>query len=193
MVVDNSRLQERFFHNGQQVFDEPSKIDLLGILGLGCFVDHVNSAPLLVNEEETFAKALSLPEVTEIYCYSQPNGVADMNLAPWVGMTWSPDELREPGCEATQRLWRLNRVVERLQAALGEGADWVGIYRVVSMDDEGSQSLLKEAYRGAQSRGLFPLTEEFALKSNNSNCALRQRAKVVADTNVMNPDEPYYE
>jgi len=70
--------------------------------------------------------------------------------------------------------------------------DWVGIYRVVD-SGEGYKALLKEAYRGSASRGLFPLTEEFAKGSNNSTCALRRRATVVSDTRSLNDDQPYYE
>eukprot|EP00746_Dinoflagellata_sp_MGD_P135084 gnl/MRDRNA2_/MRDRNA2_69005_c0_seq2.p1 gnl/MRDRNA2_/MRDRNA2_69005_c0~~gnl/MRDRNA2_/MRDRNA2_69005_c0_seq2.p1 ORF type:complete len:179 (+),score=33.08 gnl/MRDRNA2_/MRDRNA2_69005_c0_seq2:69-605(+) len=176
-----------------QVFGGPSRLDMLGILGLEYCANAVDSAPYLVNEKEAFSEALSVPEVTEIYCYSQPKGAAEMNLTSWVGVTWNPEELRKPSCMATQRLWRLNRVVERLQAALGDGADWVGIYRVVYDETAGCKSLLKEAYRGAHSIGLFPLTEEFALKSNNSNCAISRKAKVIADTNMRNVDEPYFE
>ncbi len=39
--------------------------------------------------------------------------------------------------------------------------------------------LVKEAYVGEPSRAYFPLTEEFALTSNNSTAALRQHAIVI--------------
>ena len=56
----------------------------------------------------------------------------------------------------------------------------MGIYGMV--EGPSSPTLLKLAYRGVDSRGLFPVTEEFAKQSNNASCALWRRAKIVDDT-----------
>lgn len=166
----------------------------LETLGLEHLLAQVSSAPALVNEKEAFQTLLSAAEVEAIYVYEQPPdlNLEPVNLAAWLGLNWEPSTLGQTTCMPTQRLWRLGQVVERLAAALGPGADWVGIYRVVE-EHGGARSLLKEAYRGSKSRGLFPLTEAFAVGSNNSSCALSRRCKVVKDTVLLNPDEPYYE
>lgn len=57
-------------------------------------------------------------------------------------------------------------------------------------DGQPYQGLLKEAYRGAASRAIFPLTAEFAEQSNNSWVALNAKAKLVADVSAY--EGPYY-
>lgn len=166
--------------------------ELLDIMGLRHLAAQVRSKPPLVNKNEAFRNLLSVAEVESLYIYDQPLDLGQLNLADWLGVRWRPQTLRQPTCSTTQRLWRLGKVVERLRASLGPGADWVGIYRVVEEKD-GTRSLLKEAYRGAVSRGLFPLTESFASGSNNSTCAMTRKAKVVKDTLELSSDEPYYE
>ncbi len=54
-------------------------------------------------------------------------------------------------------------------------ADWVGVYQV-----RGDQ-LVKLAWRGAESRGEFPLTEAFAQRSTNVAVALTGRARELQD------------
>lgn len=49
------------------------------------------------------------------------------------------------------------------------------------VDTEGSAKLVKLAYRGSPSRAEFPLTEDFALHSNNSRVGLTGRARVIQD------------
>mmetsp|Transcript_50489 Transcript_50489/g.94336 ORF Transcript_50489/g.94336 Transcript_50489/m.94336 type:complete len:171 (-) Transcript_50489:128-640(-) len=168
------------------------RAELLETLGLSHCKEQVALAPKLVNTDEAFDHQLTAAEVESLYVYDQPSGLGMLNLAPWLGLAWSQAALGQPTCKPTQRLWRLGRVVERLSAALGPGADWVGIYRAVHEHD-GTRCLLKEAYRGSTSRGLFPLTEDFAAGSNNSSCAMSRRAKVVKDTLALKADEPYYE
>jgi putative methionine-R-sulfoxide reductase with GAF domain len=57
------------------------------------------------------------------------------------------------------------------------GVDWYGIYQSTNTD-EGKQ-LLKLAYHGAPSRPLFPLTDAFALGSNNVQVALSKKGRVI--------------
>ncbi len=61
------------------------------------------------------------------------------------------------------------------------------------MSGDAWDSLVKEAYVGAPSRALFPLTEEFARSSNNSTAALRAVGTVYWDTDARPDDAPYYE
>lgn len=138
-----------------------------------------------------FREPLSHEEVDALYVYEQPGDEPPMDLAARLGVPLDAAALASPTCRASQRLWRLNRTVERLQAALGPGADWLGIYRVIETG-LGYKALLKEAYRGSISRGLFPLTEEFAKGSNNSTCAMTRRATIVSDTSALFEDQPYY-
>eukprot|EP00928_Gymnodinium_smaydae_P016466 TRINITY_DN16181_c0_g4_i1.p1 TRINITY_DN16181_c0_g4~~TRINITY_DN16181_c0_g4_i1.p1 ORF type:complete len:200 (-),score=23.70 TRINITY_DN16181_c0_g4_i1:328-882(-) len=178
------------------------RLETLGLLHLQ---DQVERSPVCV-DHGCFDHVLTCAELRSIYTYPQPGkGEPDINLSEWLPEPRPscasspageegdiPQELGFPACAATQRLWRLNRTVDRLREALGSGADWVGIYRTVD-SGQGHLALLKEAYRGSDSRGLFPLTEDFARGSNNSTCALRRRATVVRDTLELGGDQPYFE
>lgn len=53
--------------------------------------------------------------------------------------------------------------------------DWLGVYQA-----RGGK-LVKLAYRGAESRAEFPLTDDFAKKSNNVAVAMTGKARVVQD------------
>ena len=56
-----------------------------------------------------------------------------------------------------------------------DGVDWCGLYMKIEPQQYNElyePALLKIAYRGAVSRGLFPLTEDFAKNSNNSTVGL---------------------
>lgn len=64
-----------------------------------------------------------------------------------------------------------NRIVELLQEQTA--AEWVGIYKKID------NKLVKLAYRGTPSRPEFPLTEDFAKKSNNSKVGMTGKAIVV--------------
>lgn len=92
---------------------------------------------------------------------------------------------------AARRLHLLQQVVNGIQAATG--AEWVGVYRVVYLpaaatgsgataaSSSGAASvgsgrgLVKEAYVGSPSRAFFPMTEEFAARSNNSTVRVESR------------------
>lgn len=92
-----------------------------------------------------------------------------------------------------QRQWVLSKAVARLQELLG-GAEWAGIYRALPAGATavGDPVLVKEAYVGSPSRAFFPLTPAFAATSNNSTVGLTSTAVVIADTNALNPEAPYY-
>ncbi|WP_147694594.1 GAF domain-containing protein [Vogesella mureinivorans] len=90
------------------------------------------------------------------------------NVAPWLG---------GESAAASAALLQLHALVEAtLQSA---AADWLGVY--CRFERDGQARLVKLAYRGLPSRGEFPLTEDFALFSNNSRVGLSGRAAIVAD------------
>ena len=59
------------------------------------------------------------------------------------------------------------------------GSDWLGVYQVRALPR--GPTLVKLAYRGAESRPEFPLTEAFARTSNNSAVGLTGKARVLQD------------
>jgi putative methionine-R-sulfoxide reductase with GAF domain len=59
------------------------------------------------------------------------------------------------------------------------GLDWVGVYQARPV--AGGRALVKLASSGKPSRAEFPLTEEFAKRSNNVAVALSGKARVIAD------------
>lgn len=98
-------------------------------------------------------------------------------------------------CAILARQWVLAEAVAALTAACG--AEWVGIYRSVPTPGDGGsggegRSLVKEAYLGAPSRALFPLTPAFAAGSNNSSVGLTGDAVLIHDTRTLSDDSPYY-
>ena len=71
-------------------------------------------------------------------------------------------------------------------------ADWFGIYQRFTLSDE-TDALVKLAYQGLESRAVFPLTEEFAKKSNNSSIGLTGKLILVDDVNQhTEAGNPYY-
>ena len=78
---------------------------------------------------------------------------------------------------STTRLMTLDMLVAHCQRALHAG--WVGFYQ--ARETPSGAALVKLAYRGAPSRAEFPLTPEFAIKSNNSTVAMSGRANVIND------------
>ena len=78
----------------------------------------------------------------------------------------------------TRKLRLLHQLVER--AVWITGADWLGVYQRRTRHD-GSEALVKLAYRGRPSRAEFPLTAAFARVSTNAQVGVSGRAKVIAD------------
>jgi len=70
--------------------------------------------------------------------------------------------------------------------------DWLGVYQVRQLDT--GRSLVKLASRGAPSRAQFPLTDEFAQRSNNVAVALSGKARVIPDVEAhVKAGGAYYE
>ncbi|KZN37737.1 GAF domain-containing protein [Pseudoalteromonas luteoviolacea] len=57
--------------------------------------------------------------------------------------------------------------------------DWFGIYQSRHID--GEEQLLKLAYRGAPSRPLFPINEQFAATSNNIQTVMSEKSRIIND------------
>lgn len=93
---------------------------------------------------------------------------------------------------ALARQWVLTQAMRTLAASTG--ADWVGVYRAVPTPGgpPGQRALAKEAYVGAPSRALFPLTPAFAEHSNNSTVGLSGSAVLIGDTRRLDDSTPYY-
>ena len=107
-------------------------------------------------------------------------------------------ELTTAGAEQTfalRRLWVMRKVAEELSSLTG--AQWAGVYEVVTSvrSDAGGDTpcLLKLAYVGSPSRAWFPLTTDFAAKSNNSAVALSGDACIIHDVRRLPPTANYYE
>jgi len=138
-----------------------------------------------------------------LYRYPVPKTSADGSCSLEHGLEDQPYDLRI-GTELesldhaslvvhpeTVRVSRISLLVEALHDATG--ADWSGIYRRLRIPGS-DDALQKVSYRGRPSRALFPLTEEFALHSNNSTAALRRRAIRVDDVEAyVALGHPYYE
>lgn len=118
------------------------------------------------------------------------NGVGPVddryNLAPICGLEYDPERLRDH--PNTARLVALHQTMEHLAEELN--VDWIGVYRHATTPG-GAPVLVKEAYVGADSRAEFPLTDEFAARSNVSSVGRTGNAALVNDLAAY--DGPYYE
>ncbi|AAG19225.1 GAF domain-containing protein [Halobacterium salinarum] len=99
------------------------------------------------------------------------------NLAPICGLEYDPEQLRDH--PNTARLAALAGTVDALAEELP--VDWLGIYRRAA-DSDGHPILVKEAYTGAPSRAVVPLTDSVAARSINAAVGRSGEAVVVDDT-----------
>lgn len=136
--------------------------------------------------------------IKKLYTYPVPKMSADgscsileeqaekpYNLASTFGIAYDYKTLKDHA--QSKRLWQLNEVISALQQQTK--ADWLGVYRKIKKLS-GEEILVKEAYTGVFSRAEFPLTQEFAQKSNNSTVGLSGKAVLIAD--VFAHAGPYY-
>jgi L-methionine (R)-S-oxide reductase len=137
-----------------------------------------------------------VPRVTEDGTCSRPDDLLpepfDL-LAALHGATAAAVGDGSPATAAVlARQWVLARAMRTLADATG--ADWVGVYRAVPTPGgpPGQRALAKEAYVGAPSRALFPLTPSFAEHSNNSTVGLSGSAILIGDTRRLDDATPYY-
>lgn len=164
--------------------------------------EYTQSVHLNTIVQDAFTSAL--PDLTDIdiqnlYEYDipqiSPDGTcsitdkkndAPYNLARTLGYDLNPQSLR-PNLH-TLRLWRLKQVISQLYAL--SDVNWSGVYRKAT-NPQGELVLVKESYQGLFSRPEFPLTEEFARKSNNSTVGLTGKAIVIQS--VAEHAGPYYQ
>jgi putative methionine-R-sulfoxide reductase with GAF domain len=81
----------------------------------------------------------------------------------------------------------LTKVLLRIKAALDNlnrriAADWLGVY--LRVEAKPTPVLVKLAYLGAPSRAEFPMSEDFAERSNNVRVALFGKAVVIPDVDA---------
>lgn len=92
----------------------------------------------------------------------------------------------------TRQVFVLDALVDRVINDVG--VNWLGFYQKRKMRS-GDDTLVKLAYRGAESRAEFPLTREFARKSNNSTVGITGTGIIINDIERYLWEEggPYYQ
>lgn len=131
------------------------------------------------------AKKASLPAtpsaLNALYTYKVPRLSPDGSCSLHEELEAAPyDVSRVLGGRSIQNsfaLITLDALVESVQASCG--TDWLGVYQRRELAS--GPVLVKLAYRGAESRAEFPLTEAFAKSSNNAAVALSGKARVLQD------------
>ncbi len=158
--------------------------------------------PLIARAREALAAAIDsakwLPptpaERDALYRYRVPklstDGVCSIHdqLAP------EPYDLEVVIGRRDERLTRSLRALGVLVETVMKQTEteWVGVYQRRRLGS--GPTLVKLAYRGVASRAEFPLTEAFALKSNNSAVGLSGKARLINDVNThVRQGGAYYE
>ena len=173
----------------------------LQTIGLAALATRVDEFELNNFVSEVFSQTppeLSEEAVKKLYVYDVPKMSPDgscsiieekaekpYNLAETLGLDSDWKKLQHH--PHTIRLWRLRNIVAKIYKE--SEVAWFGIYRKVN-NPQGESVLAKEAYEGIFSRAEFPLTKEFAKKSNNSTVGLSGQAIIIQD--VMAHNGAYY-
>lgn len=161
----------------------------VGLEDLVTYIEEVKLNNIVAEVFIAECPKLSDAEVKQLYVYDVPKMSPDGSCSIIEEKAEKPYNLAETfGLDAdwkhladhpqTIRLWRLRQIVTKIFAKTK--VDWFGIYRKVT-NPKGDLVLAKEAYKGLFSRAEFPLTEEFAKKSNNSTVGLSGKAIVIQD------------
>jgi putative methionine-R-sulfoxide reductase with GAF domain len=170
-------------------------------IGLKHIIKYLEKTKLNNFVKEVFSMnfpSLSKKEIEKLYIYDIPKISADgscsileeknekpYNLAETFGLSYDLEELvRHP---QTIRLWRLQQIVKKLFTETE--TNWLGIYRKIK-NIKRELVLIKESYQGIMSRPEFPLTKNFAKKSNNSTVGLTGKAIILQD--IFFHKGPYY-
>jgi|SRR6185369_9550279 len=164
----------------------------LKTIGLENLIPHLDEFVLNDFVAESFAAEfpdLSAEEVKKLYVYDVPKMSPDgscsiieekadnpYNLAETFDLNSDWESLKDD--PQTVRLLRLKKIVQKIFEQTE--VEWFGIYRKEA-NLKGELVLVKESYAGIFSRAEFPLTKEFAKKSNNSTVGLSGRAIVIQD------------
>jgi|GEM_PF-689950 len=93
--------------------------------------------------------------------------------------------------DETKRVFFLDRLVDKV--TLDTAVNWLGFYESRKLPT--GEALVKLVYRGIASRAEFPLTKEFARKSNNSTVGLTGKAVLINDIEkyLWKQGGPYYQ
>lgn len=164
---------------------------------------YLQAVGLELDPADVASFALALPPVSvglsvmtgeALYCYPVPRLGEGGSCSLVNELDEQPYDLRRwfgEGNEAAE-VW-LQHVQALVEATLQHvPAGWLGVY--LKLSRQGQSFLVKLAYRGLPSRAEFPLTEDFALSSNNSRVGLTGRAAVIADVRVWQAEgQAYYE
>eukprot|EP00744_Colponema_vietnamica_P002346 GILI01003698.1.p1 GENE.GILI01003698.1~~GILI01003698.1.p1 ORF type:complete len:606 (+),score=161.45 GILI01003698.1:144-1961(+) len=184
-------------------------LDDLGMPELGYLTTVPLTCSFLVHEAlQTLppGNSLSPGEVEQLFTFeepeSSPEGTCSFTLKAkekkfnivedGYGLPFSVKKYAFTDNPTTRRLWQLNRLIDNLVNLMGPELHWVGIYRLV-LNEKGAPQLVKEAYRGEISRGIFPATEEFSRRSNNSFTAVFGKGCVIPDTHNLGTSARYYQ
>ena len=138
-----------------------------------------------LNRALDVAKSASVPStpnsLARLYEFKVPKLAPDGSCAAYDDFDDKPYDLGAVlggrTFTSTTRLMTLDTLVSYLEQALCVG--WVGVYQ--ARQTENGAALVKLAYRGIPSRAEFPLTPEFAAKSNNATVAMTGTASVIND------------
>jgi putative methionine-R-sulfoxide reductase with GAF domain len=92
-----------------------------------------------------------------------------------------------------KRLLRSAAVAVQYYQSQTKTSHWFGVYLKAPSKDDSSSVLVKLSYFGSPSRALFPLTEEFALISNNSSVGLSGHGRIINNIKeYVKAGNPYY-
>lgn len=142
------------------------------------------SATQLSAAQQALAAALTVPtaaDYPDLYRYPVPklgeggscSLIDELEAEPW-------DIAPQFGGESLPLAQQLLALQALLDAVLAQvPADWLGVY--CQVPGAAADVLLKLAYRGLPSRAEFPLTEAFAVASNNSKVGRSGRGVVIDD------------
>lgn len=157
------------------------------------FIKELQAVPLsTVNVEKLFS--YQVPELTADGCGRMDGTLApepyDLKKVFGYPPVASNGDLR--GKKETRQLFILDSVVERVIDDVG--VNWLGFYQR-RKGLCGKEALVKLAYRGMESRAEFPLTREFAQKSNNATVGMTGQGVVINDIERYLWEEggPYYQ
>ena len=157
----------------------------LGKAGVTAHLEAVKASQEVLWEVLDEAKKASLPAtpsaLNALYQYKVPKLSPDGTCSLKEELAPTPYDLGTVlGGRTIQNSFALI-TLDALVGSLHErlGCEWLGIYQARTVGE--GRALVKLAYRGVESRAEFPLTPEFARRSNNVTVALSGKALIIDD------------
>ncbi|MFZ5446382.1 MAG: GAF domain-containing protein [Myxococcota bacterium] len=131
------------------------------------------------------AKKQSLPAtpsaLNALYQYRVPKLSDDGSCSLHEELDPKPYDLSEAlggrSVQTSFSLLTIDALIESAQQRLG--CEWLGAYQLRARP--GGPALVKLAYRGAESRAEFPMTDDFAARSNNVAVGRSGTARIIND------------